>query len=330
MTDIQKLNPLQHPICLSQPDRIATSAWAGHIPFAMYLVDVLRPQVIVELGTFTGVSYCAFCQAVKELDLPARCYAIDTWRGDEHTGFYDQELLEELKGYHDPLYSSFSSLIQSTFAEALPLFADSSIDLLHIDGAHAYESVKEDFESWLPKMSPRGIVLMHDVCERQDGFGVWELWLELKQCYPHFEFAHEHGLGVLAIGSSPPDAFKALLQASESDARRVREFFSQLGRRFTMRVEHDLERQEKDRETARLLQEWQTQQEIINSQLLAEQSARKELAAVLAQQQAHLDRIHTSRAWRWVGRYGRFKNRFLRFLGPARNGARSESSDQAD
>lgn len=326
MTDMQTLNPLLHAICLSQPDRIAPSGWAGHIPFAMYLIDVLRPQVIVELGTFTGVSYCAFCQAVKQLELPARCYAIDTWRGDEHAGFYGQEVLEELKRYHDSLYSSFSSLMQSTFAEALPRFADGSIDLLHIDGAHAYESVKEDFESWLPKMSPRGIVLMHDICERQPGFGVWQLWREVKELYPHFEFAHEHGLGVLATGSAPPDEFKALVQASATNARLVREFFSQVGRGLTIRFEQ----QQKERETDRVLHELKAQQEILTSQLLSEQSARKEIAAVLAAQQTHLDRIYASRAWRWVSRYGRFKDRFFKFFGSTRNGARRESNGPAD
>jgi O-antigen biosynthesis protein len=240
MTNKQALNPLLHPICLLQPERIAPSAWAGHIPFAMYLIDVLQPRVIVELGTFTGVSYCALCQAVKELKLPARCYAIDTWRGDEHTGFYDQDLFEDLKRYHDPLYSPFSSLIQSTFDEALATFADASIDLLHIDGAHRYEIVKHDFESWLPKMSARGIVLMHDICERQEGFGVWQLWLELQNSYPHFEFTHEHGLGVLATGSAQPAEINALLQASEFEAKSVREFFSQLGAPLTMRVEREM------------------------------------------------------------------------------------------
>ena len=64
-------NPFDHPICFSYPLRVASTArerfWMEHFPFAMFLVDVLEPMVFVELGTFSGVSYCAFCQAVKEL-----------------------------------------------------------------------------------------------------------------------------------------------------------------------------------------------------------------------------------------------------------------------
>src|SRR5689334_13882127 len=81
-----KFNPLDYPILFAQPERrSALSAWEEHIPFGMFLVGVHRPRVIVELGTHAGDSYCAFCQAVSAFDLETRCYAVDTWQGDEHS-----------------------------------------------------------------------------------------------------------------------------------------------------------------------------------------------------------------------------------------------------
>ena len=128
---ITMLNPLDHPICFSSPERLThVTSWHEHIPFAMLLVDLLRPRMIVELGTHLGDSYCAFCQAVKELNLDTRCYAVDTWQGDSHSGLYDADVLDDLRAHHDPLYGSFSSLIQSTFDDALKNFADGSINLL--------------------------------------------------------------------------------------------------------------------------------------------------------------------------------------------------------
>jgi hypothetical protein len=52
-----KFNPLDFPIALSLPAFAAPSAWTQHVPFAMCLIDLLRPRTFVELGTHYGVSY---------------------------------------------------------------------------------------------------------------------------------------------------------------------------------------------------------------------------------------------------------------------------------
>src|SRR5258706_13749487 len=106
------INPFDHPICFSDPSRIVEPlSWAEHIPFAMFLMDLARPKIFVELGTHSGNSYCAFCQAVKELNIDAKCFAVDTWKGDAHAGSYDSDILADLRAHHDPLYSEFSILM---------------------------------------------------------------------------------------------------------------------------------------------------------------------------------------------------------------------------
>jgi hypothetical protein len=223
-----RFNPLDYPISLTRPERIAPSTWLTHTPFAMFLVDILRPSLIVELGTQYGVSYCAFCQAVQILKLNTRCYAVDTWEGDAHVGEYGSEVIKDLRHHHDPRYSEFSQLLQSTFDEALKNFENKTIDLLHIDGYHSYEEVRNDFLNWLPKMSKRGVILFHDIHVRDIGFGVWKLWGELKKQYPYFDFPHGYGLGVLVVGKQYPPQMNLLLKVT-NDLTIIKDFFFQLG-----------------------------------------------------------------------------------------------------
>ena len=225
-------NPLEHPTCLEFPLWLEETAWAGHIPFAMFLVSALRPRTLVELGAYRGVSYCAFCQAVKSLKTETKCFAVDTWQGDEHAGALEEGVLAKLKTHHDPLYADFSRLVQTTFDEALNNFADGSIDLLHIDGFHTFEAVKHDFETWKPKMSERGVVIFHDTNVRERDFGVWKFWDEIKGEFPHFEFLHSHGLGVLAVGGEILKQIKFLFESNETETFLIREFFQQFGSRI--------------------------------------------------------------------------------------------------
>jgi hypothetical protein len=165
------------------------------------LITAIQPSLIVELGTHWGEAYFTFCQAVEEQGLSCLCYAVDHWQGDEHAGLYGEEVFDEVNDYNNRYYRQFSYLLRRSFDDALPQFADDSIDLLHIDGLHTYEAVSRDFRAWLPKIKDGGIILLHDISPRHDDFGVWRLWDEIKSEFADsFEFHHSWGLGVVAKG----------------------------------------------------------------------------------------------------------------------------------
>ncbi len=213
------------------------SSWEEHIPFLFFLIEETSPRLAVELGTYSGNSFFAMCQAVQTLGLPTQCYAVDTWKGDEHVGFFAEDVFINVCEYNDRMYGGFSRLMRMQFDEAVEQFADGSIDLLHIDGYSSYESSKHDFDTWLPKMSPKGVILIHDTCVRKPTVGVWRLLEEIRQRFPVFEFTHQYGLGVIAVGNElPRGSVERLFQAGDSTTVAIRNLFHRLGERNSLEI----------------------------------------------------------------------------------------------
>lgn len=176
---------------------VQESPWGGHRKFAYDLVTAIRPESIVELGAFVGASLFAFAQGIKDSRLKTSLTAIDTWVGDEHAGYYGDGVYQFVQDVSSRLFAEQKiKLLRKTFLEARQDVPDNSVTILHIDGLHTYEAVKEDFETWLCKVAPHGIVLFHDVATDKD-YGSVTYWRELSTRYPSLTFYHSHGLGVL-------------------------------------------------------------------------------------------------------------------------------------
>lgn len=217
-----------------QPEYIVESAWLEHAPFMFWLIDAQRPARFVELGCHRGYSYFTVCEAVNRLGIPAACFAVDTWQGDEQAGFYGEEVFEAVSVHNATHYWAFSQLIRASFKDAVCLFPDGSIDLLHIDGRHYYEDVLEDLTTWRPKLAAESIVLLHDSNVRERQFGVWKLFDELRQQHPTYEFVHGHGLGVVAINRIP-SPLKSLFEASDDQRAFLQVAYSTLGGAISQR-----------------------------------------------------------------------------------------------
>ncbi|MBV9391216.1 MAG: class I SAM-dependent methyltransferase, partial [Verrucomicrobia bacterium] len=227
----QLLNPDLDPLLWPPARTDVVSDWYEHVPFGHWIVSVGKPRIVVELGTFTGVSYSAFCEAVLRNRLDSRCFAVDTWEGDVMTGYYGEEIFESFRRFHDERYASFSKLLRCTFDSALAQIPDASVDLLHLDGVYTYDAVRHDFDNWRPKLSKRGLVLMHGTNVGRENFGVHRFWEELQS--PKFEFLGEHGLGILAIGRDAPLPVAELCRFREpSTIEKIRARFSLFGQRW--------------------------------------------------------------------------------------------------
>ena len=224
------------------PDRLgANSAWWGHVPFAGWIMRAAQPRVFVELGTFSGVSYAAFCQAVLADRIACVCHAVDTWNACPRAGSFDETVYLDFKAFHDERFKTISHLHRCTFDEAQTRFDDGSVDLLHIDGRETCEGAQHDFQTWLPKMSPRGIILLHDTNAQMNGFGVSRFWADVSPRWPSFSFLHSGGLGVLCVGAAPPAGVAELCAIRDPrHIETVRHRFELLGDRWYVQTQWEM------------------------------------------------------------------------------------------
>jgi len=105
---------------------------------------------VVEVGSWKGRSTHALLTGCK-----GSVYAVDTWKGssEELAGPHVEATTTEILPQFLANVGHFENLrtMEMTSLEAASLFEDKSVDMVFIDGAHDYKSVKEDIEAWMPK-----------------------------------------------------------------------------------------------------------------------------------------------------------------------------------
>lgn len=168
--------------------RNVPTSWTDHIYFAQWIVKRLNPDVIVDLGVDYG--YSTFCFALPGI---GRVYGIDSFDGDPQAGYKNtyeyvinkqRELgldnIKFLKGYFGIIAKKWKK----------------PIDILHIDGFHTYNAVKNDYETWNKFLKEDGVILFHDTCVTKPGYEVHKFFEEIN--LPKTNFTFSYGLGVVS------------------------------------------------------------------------------------------------------------------------------------
>jgi hypothetical protein len=123
----------------------------------------------VEVGTYLGRSLCSLGEVVELSGKKVTVIGIDTCRGSGPEG-------PRQKNYHaaavaqgggtfagelhkNVLACGLGDTIQLIISESLSaarLFADESVDWVHLDARHEYANVQADIRAWLPKIKHGG------------------------------------------------------------------------------------------------------------------------------------------------------------------------------
>jgi predicted O-methyltransferase YrrM len=166
-----------------------------------------QPKYICEIGSASGGTLFLLAQMCRS---DAVCFSIDLQLSFQRAAVYRRfgrpsQKIRIIRG------DSASSTTQRRFRR---LLNNGALDLLFIDGDHAYEGVKADFDAYAPLVKEGGLIALHDVVEDHkarhgidtDKFsgGVPAFWKELKNEFRTKEFIADpdqngYGIGLVYV-----------------------------------------------------------------------------------------------------------------------------------
>jgi len=125
--------------------------------------------IFVEVGVALGHSIAFLARQVLDAGKVGRIHAVDPWAGVARNGEQqtanspdDYQLYLDMMKQHASEELGRISDCRMTSVGASGLFQNHSVDMVLIDGAHDYDSVKQDILAWWPKVKPGGILAGDD------------------------------------------------------------------------------------------------------------------------------------------------------------------------
>lgn len=189
---------MMHATSVARPELDALpQGWFNHGQEVLRLLDVHRPRVVVELGTWLGASAIAMARSVRRWGGTVTC--VDTWAGD-----LDEQGRSPVDQTPMMILSCARTMVEAGINASVRLIPASTqaaaerwhgpIDFLYIDADHSHDGVLADLRAWVPHVRPGGVIA-------GDDYG-----------HPHFPgvatawslFEHERGLTCTRYQSTPP------------------------------------------------------------------------------------------------------------------------------
>lgn len=178
------------------------TAWGG---LELWLANTLngsfrdQAKTVVEIGVDFSYSLYWF----QSLFPFARIYGVDPYNEatcEAWAGPAGREAEQFTKGWVKG--APRVKLIKKLSVDAARDWIRGPIDFVHIDGSHAYEDVKADFEAWLPHIGHQRCVAFHDTisCHNTVGKFVTELERDRPRgCKPIYKTTQHYGMWVFQV-----------------------------------------------------------------------------------------------------------------------------------
>lgn len=153
------------------------------VPSRDEIPELLNARGLVGRGVEVGVKVGTFSDYLLAHWRGEKLISIDPWReagADEYLDKANVPQAQQERHFEETLarlarHGDRSEIRRTTSIEGAAELPDASLDFVYIDARHDYESVKEDLETWFPKVRPGGIFAGHDYADGpfpQGEFGV--------------------------------------------------------------------------------------------------------------------------------------------------------------
>lgn len=154
--------------------------WHSDDPLFAKLIEEVRPETIIEVGTWKGASALHMAGCRHALGKEGwRIFCVDTFLGGpDHYAHQEtpaNDLLRDPFGYpqiyHQFLYNVATSLFASRIFPVVQPSTSGGIilgragiraELIYIDGSHEYEDVFHDLSTFCGLLAPNGIIFGDD------------------------------------------------------------------------------------------------------------------------------------------------------------------------
>lgn len=120
---------------------------------------------IVEVGSYCGAS----ASIIASIFTNSKINCVDPWEKyveDCSTYDLDRQALElkEAEEIFDKVVLDFPNIQKNKISSTdyAKTIENETLDFIYIDGNHQYSSIKEDIQTWLPKIKPNGMISGHD------------------------------------------------------------------------------------------------------------------------------------------------------------------------
>ncbi len=153
--------------------------WGSNDPLFSQIIDQIKPQVIIEVGTWKGASAVHMAKLLQEKHIDGTILCIDTWLGAiEHLSGEYALALSRKHGYPTLFYQFLANVMYNNLHNSIvPLPVPSNIaarwlqrkglkaDLIYIDASHEADDVYADIMQYWQLLKPNGVMIGDDYAD---------------------------------------------------------------------------------------------------------------------------------------------------------------------